>query len=75
MAGIHGGPDGAYSIALSGGYEDDIDMGECFTYTGQGEHCYLNPSLLCKPCRSDFLGNLPRGISVLASLKKIRIVL
>ncbi len=28
------GPDGAYSIALSGGYEDDLDLGDCFTYTG-----------------------------------------
>ncbi|XP_064602308.1 uncharacterized protein LOC135468152 [Liolophura sinensis] len=36
VAGIHGGEDGAYSIALSGGYEDDIDLGECFTYTGEG---------------------------------------
>ena len=36
VAGIHGGPEGAYSIALSGGYEDDIDLGECFTYTGEG---------------------------------------
>ena len=36
VAGIHPGPDGAYSIALSGGYEDDIDMGDCFTYTGEG---------------------------------------
>ncbi|XP_076445841.1 uncharacterized protein LOC143283484 [Babylonia areolata] len=36
VAGIHGGPDGAYSIALSGGYEDDVDLGDCFTYTGEG---------------------------------------
>ena len=36
MAGIHSGPDGAFSLALSGGYEDDIDLGECFTYTGEG---------------------------------------
>ena len=34
--GIHAGPKGAYSIALSGGYEDDVDMGDCFTYTGEG---------------------------------------
>ena len=27
VAGIHGGPQGAYSIALSGGYEDDVDLG------------------------------------------------
>ncbi|XP_005110144.1 E3 ubiquitin-protein ligase UHRF1 [Aplysia californica] len=36
VAGIHGGEGGAYSIALSGGYEDDVDLGECFTYTGEG---------------------------------------
>nr|CAH0112559.1 unnamed protein product [Daphnia galeata] len=36
VAGIHGGPEGAYSIALSGGYEDDMDLGDCFTYTGEG---------------------------------------
>ncbi|CAL1546074.1 unnamed protein product [Lymnaea stagnalis] len=36
VAGIHGGVNGAYSIALSGGYEDDVDLGECFTYTGEG---------------------------------------
>ncbi|KAK3764329.1 hypothetical protein RRG08_008811 [Elysia crispata] len=36
VAGIHGGQDGAYSIALSGGYEDDLDLGDCFTYTGEG---------------------------------------
>ncbi|XP_052235920.1 uncharacterized protein LOC127847798 [Dreissena polymorpha] len=36
VAGIHAGPDGAYSIALSGGYDDNIDLGECFTYTGEG---------------------------------------
>ena len=37
MAGIHGNEyDGCYSLALSGGYEDDLDYGECFTYTGEG---------------------------------------
>lgn len=37
VAGIHGHIEsGAYSIALSGGYEDNIDLGECFTYTGEG---------------------------------------
>ncbi|KAF9457853.1 PUA-like domain-containing protein [Collybia nuda] len=36
-AGIHGNAtDGAYSIVLSGGYEDDEDNGETITYTGQG---------------------------------------
>lgn len=37
VAGIHGNPDlGCYSIALSGGYEDDVDLGESFIYTGEG---------------------------------------
>ncbi|TBU48361.1 hypothetical protein BD309DRAFT_987411 [Dichomitus squalens] len=36
VAGISPGPQGAYSIALSGGYEDDQDYGDGFTYTGSG---------------------------------------
>lgn len=27
VGGISGGPNGAYSVALSGGYEDDVDLG------------------------------------------------
>jgi len=37
VAGISGSVrDGAYSVVLSGGYEDDLDEGETFTYTGTG---------------------------------------
>lgn len=37
VAGISGNPvDGARSIALSGGYPDDVDLGVAFTYTGCG---------------------------------------
>ncbi|THH34179.1 hypothetical protein EUX98_g69 [Antrodiella citrinella] len=36
VSGITVGPDGAYSVALSGGYEDDVDLGDGFTYTGSG---------------------------------------
>ncbi|KAK7694622.1 hypothetical protein QCA50_001809 [Cerrena zonata] len=36
VAGIAPGPQGAYSVALSGGYEDDIDIGDGFTFTGSG---------------------------------------
>ncbi|CAE6490171.1 unnamed protein product [Rhizoctonia solani] len=36
VAGISGGSEGAYSVALSGGYDDDVDMGDAFTYTGSG---------------------------------------
>ncbi|KAL4069592.1 PUA-like domain-containing protein [Scleroderma yunnanense] len=36
VGGIAPGQDGAYSVALSGGYEDDVDDGYAFTYTGAG---------------------------------------
>lgn len=37
VAGIHGREsEGAYSIVLSGGYDDDVDNGEEFTYSGSG---------------------------------------
>ena len=36
VSGIHGKEKhGAYSLVLSGGYEDDEDRGEEFTYTGE----------------------------------------
>ncbi len=37
VGGIHGREkEGAYSIVLSGGYEDDLDNGDSFYYTGSG---------------------------------------
>ncbi|KAI5124658.1 hypothetical protein M0805_004266 [Coniferiporia weirii] len=36
VGGIACGPKGAYSVALSGGYDDDVDLGYAFTYTGSG---------------------------------------
>ncbi|KZS92987.1 hypothetical protein SISNIDRAFT_92679 [Sistotremastrum niveocremeum HHB9708] len=37
VAGISGHTEkGAYSVALSGGYDDDVDLGYAFTYTGSG---------------------------------------
>ncbi|XP_051977679.1 E3 ubiquitin-protein ligase UHRF1-like [Xyrauchen texanus] len=37
VAGIHGrSNDGSYSLVLAGGYEDDVDDGNQFTYTGSG---------------------------------------
>ena len=36
-AGIHGNAtDGAYSVVLSGGYDEDEDRGDTFVYTGSG---------------------------------------
>jgi putative restriction endonuclease len=36
QAGICGGPDGAESVVVSGGYVDDFDNGDEIIYTGQG---------------------------------------
>ena len=39
VAGIHGSEQhGCYSIALSGGYPEDVDSGETFLYTGEGKN-------------------------------------
>lgn len=48
VAGIHGSEqDGCYSIAMSGTgeYNDDLDWGESFTYTGEGIYLSLFPSI------------------------------
>lgn len=38
VAGIAGKPtEGAYSIVLAGGYEDDVDNGDEFFYTGKSQ--------------------------------------
>ncbi|KAI4816578.1 hypothetical protein KUCAC02_008901 [Chaenocephalus aceratus] len=37
VGGIHGrGSDGSYSLVLAGGFEDEVDRGDEFTYTGSG---------------------------------------
>ncbi|KAI9832390.1 MAG: hypothetical protein M1819_004378 [Sarea resinae] len=36
VKGIFAGEEGCYSVVLSGGYDDDLDEGESFTYTGEG---------------------------------------
>jgi hypothetical protein len=38
-AGIWGGKHGAYSVMVSGGYEDDVDEGE--------NMCVVTPAILC----------------------------
>ncbi|BGP12617.1 hypothetical protein JCM10213_008753 [Rhodosporidiobolus nylandii] len=36
VAGIAAGPQGCYSICVSGGYDGDVDLGEKLTYSGSG---------------------------------------
>lgn len=52
VAGIHGDSElGAYSVALSGGYEDNVDLGECFTYTGEGQ--FQQNTMIFSPITSE----------------------
>ncbi len=49
VAGIHGQEkQGVFSIVLNGGYEDDIDRGYTFLYTGSGKYKLL---WFIKSCR------------------------
>jgi len=81
VAGIHGGPEGAYSISLAGGYEDDVDLGDCFTYTGEGGRALkgtkANPkNLRTAPQSKDQTltrGNLALSLNI-TSRKPIRVI-
>lgn len=52
--GIHGREkEGAFSIVLSGGYEEDVDNGEEFTYSGSGGRDLSNNKRTNKKNSSD----------------------
>lgn len=82
VAGISGGPDGAYSIALSGGYEDDVDLGEAFTYTGAGgrdlKGTKTNPKNLRtapQSCDQSFENRLNKALQISCETKKpVRVI-
>ncbi|KAJ7630973.1 PUA-like domain-containing protein [Roridomyces roridus] len=77
VAGIAPGPKGAYSVALSGGYPDDVDFGNGFTYTGSGgrnlKGTKANPlNLRTAPQSSDqtFENNFNKALLVSSETKK-----
>ncbi|KAF8597604.1 hypothetical protein BDV93DRAFT_527279 [Ceratobasidium sp. AG-I] len=82
VAGISGGLEGAYSVALSGGYDDDVDMGEAFTYTGSGgrdlKGTKANPKNLRTAPQSShqtFENSFNRSLQVSADTKKpVRVI-
>ncbi|KAJ7254078.1 PUA-like domain-containing protein [Mycena haematopus] len=82
VGGIAVGPQGAYSVALSGGYPDDIDWGYAFTYTGSGgrnlKGTKTNPlNLRTAPQSSDqtFENNFNKALKVSAETKKpVRVI-
>ncbi|KAA8909182.1 histone-lysine N-methyltransferase [Sphaerosporella brunnea] len=54
VAGIYGGADvGAYSVAVSAGYPEDMDLGDTFTYTGSGGRELKKKNLRTAPQSSD----------------------
>ncbi|KAF9643648.1 hypothetical protein BDM02DRAFT_3104129 [Thelephora ganbajun] len=82
VAGIAPGKDGAYSVCLSGGYEDDVDEGYAFTYTGSGGRDLKGTKIAPKnlrtaPQSSDqtFDNNFNRALKVSADTNKpVRVV-
>ncbi|VDB86462.1 unnamed protein product [Peniophora sp. CBMAI 1063] len=82
VAGIAGGPKGAYSLALSGGYEDDVDLGEGFTYTGAGgrdlKGTKKNPKNLRtapQSCDQTFENNNNKSLRISSETKKpVRVI-
>ncbi|RPD82575.1 hypothetical protein L226DRAFT_549286 [Lentinus tigrinus ALCF2SS1-7] len=82
VAGISAGPQGAYSVALSGGYEDDIDLGEAFTFTGSGgrdlKGTKTNPKNLRtapQSCDQDFDNNYNKALLRSSETKKpVRVI-
>jgi len=83
VAGISGDARlGAYSVALSGGYDDDIDLGYAFTFTGSGgrdlKGTTKNPkNLRTAPQSSDqsFENHYNKSLQVSAQTKKpVRVI-
>jgi len=64
VAGIFGGAEeGCYSVAVSAGYPEDIDLGDTFTYTGSGGRELKTKNLRTAPQSSDQV--LTRGNAAL----------
>ncbi|KAF8216207.1 PUA-like domain-containing protein [Mycena galopus ATCC 62051] len=82
VGGIAVGPRGAYSVALSGGYPDDIDWGYAFTYTGSGgrnlKGTKANPLNLRTAAQSSdqtFDNNFNKALKISAESKKpVRVI-
>ncbi|XP_072010415.1 E3 ubiquitin-protein ligase UHRF1-like [Engystomops pustulosus] len=65
VAGIHGrGHDGAYSLVLAGGYEDDADNGTEFTYTGSGGRDLRGNKRTAEQSCDQKLSNMNRALAL-----------
>ncbi|XP_039623035.1 E3 ubiquitin-protein ligase UHRF1 isoform X1 [Polypterus senegalus] len=65
VAGIHGrSNDGAYSLVLAGGYEDDVDNGNEFTYTGSGGRDLSGNKRTAEQSCDQKLSNMNRALAL-----------
>lgn len=65
VAGIHGrSTDGAFSLVLAGGYEDDVDDGNEFTYTGSGGRDLSGNKRTAEQSCDQKLTNMNRALAI-----------
>ncbi|GAA5857126.1 hypothetical protein JCM8547_007975 [Rhodosporidiobolus lusitaniae] len=74
VAGISPGPQGVYSICVSGGYDGDVDMGERLTFSGSGGRDLkgtkgAEKNLRTAPQSSDQVFDTPMNAALLRSVK------
>lgn len=65
VGGIHGrSNDGAYSLVLAGGFEDEVDRGDEFTYTGSGGKNLAGNKRIGAPSADQTLTNMNRALAL-----------
>ncbi|KAM5300205.1 E3 ubiquitin-protein ligase UHRF2 isoform 2-T2 [Ctenodactylus gundi] len=65
VGGIHGrSNDGAYSLVLAGGFSDEVDRGDEFTYTGSGGKNLAGNKRIGAPSADQTLTNMNRALAL-----------
>ncbi|XP_031510078.1 E3 ubiquitin-protein ligase UHRF2 isoform X3 [Papio anubis] len=65
VGGIHGrSNDGAYSLVLAGGFADEVDRGDEFTYTGSGGKNLAGNKRIGAPSADQTLTNMNRALAL-----------
>ncbi|OWK01191.1 UHRF2 [Cervus elaphus hippelaphus] len=72
VGGIHGrSNDGAYSLVLAGGFADEVDRGDEFTYTGSGGKNLAGNKRIGAPSADQTLTNMNRYSLLLEFIKTV----
>ncbi|XP_038137947.1 E3 ubiquitin-protein ligase UHRF2-like isoform X1 [Cyprinodon tularosa] len=65
VGGIHGrSNDGSYSLVLAGGFEDEVDRGDEFTYTGSGGRDLSGNKRIGEHCFDQTLTHMNRALAL-----------